>query len=44
MIVDAGVQVLVIVVVKILGHATLRVRQIRKNGPLADFAHFGLEA
>ena len=43
LIVDTGVQALVIVVFKILGHSTLRVRQIRKNGPLADFADFGFE-
>ena len=44
---DAGVQALVIVVVKILSYAALRVRQIRKNGSLADFADFtdfGFEA
>ena len=44
LIVDTRVQALVIVVVKIIGDAALRVRQIRKNGPLADFEHFGFEA
>ncbi len=44
LIVDSGVQALVIVVVKIIGDATLRVSQIRKNGPLVDFEHFGFKA
>ena len=44
LVVDAGVQALVIIVVKIVGHAALRVSQISKNGPLADFEHFGFEA
>ena len=44
LIVNARVQPLVIIVVKIIGYATLRVSQIRKNGPLADFEHFGFEA
>ena len=44
LIVDAGMQALVVVVVKIVGHAALRVSQIRKNGPLADLEHFGFEA
>ena len=44
LIVDAGVQALVIVVVKIVGHTALRVRQISKNEPLADFDYCSLEA
>ena len=44
LIVDAGVQALVIVVVKIVGHAALRVSQISKNGPLADFEDLRFEA
>ena len=35
LIVDAGVQALVVVVVKIVGDAGLRVGQGGKNGPLA---------
>ena len=44
LIVDAGVQTLVIVVVKIVGGAGLRVGQVRKNGPLADFEDLRFEA
>jgi hypothetical protein len=44
LIVDARVQALVIVVIKIVGHAGLRVGQVGKNGPLANFEYFGLEA
>ena len=43
LIVDAGVQALVVVVVKIVGDASLRVDQVGKNGPLADFEHLGFE-
>ena len=41
---DAGVQPVVIVVVKIVGDAGLRVGQVGKNGPLAQFEHLGFEA
>ena len=44
LVVDAGMQALVIVVVKIVGHAALRVGQISKNGPLADFEDLRFEA
>ena len=33
-----------IIVVKIIGDAGLRVGQVGKNGPLAAFEHFGFEA
>ena len=33
-----------IVVVKIIGDADLRVGQVGKNGPLAEFKHLGFEA
>jgi len=35
LVVDAGVQALVVIVVKIVGDASLRVDQVGKNGPLA---------
>ena len=35
LVVDAGVPALVVVVVKIVGDAGLRVDQVGKNGPLA---------
>ena len=44
LIINAGVQALVIVVVKIVGHAALRISQISKNGPLADFEDLRFEA
>ena len=44
LVVDAGMQALVIVVVKMVGDAALRVSQISKNGPLVDFEHFGFKA
>ena len=44
LVVDTGVQPLVIVVVKIVGDTGLRVGQARKNGPLADFEHLRFEA
>jgi hypothetical protein len=44
LIADTGVQALVIIVVKIVGHAGLGVGQIGKNGPLADFEHLRFEA
>ena len=44
LIVDAGVQALVIVIVKIISDAALRVSQISKNGPLADFKDLRFEA
>ena len=40
---DAGVQAFVIVVVKIIGDAGLRVGQVGKNGPLAPFEHLRFE-
>ena len=44
LIVGAGVQAFVIVVVKIAGYATLRVGQVGKKGPLAPFEHLGFES
>ena len=44
LVIDTGVQPVVIVVVKIVGHATLRVGQVGKNGPLAQFEHLRFEA
>ena len=44
LIVNARVQPLVIIVIKIVGDAGLGVGQVGKNGPLADFEHFGFEA
>jgi len=44
LIVNAGVQTLVIVVVKIVGDAALRVSQVGKNGPLADLEDLRFEA
>ena len=41
---NTGVQSVVIVIVKIIGDAGLRVGQVGKNGPLAEFEHFGFEA
>ena len=41
---NAGVQAVVIVVVKIVGDAGLRVGQVGKNGPLAEFEHLRFEA
>ena len=41
---NAGVQAVVIIVVKIVGDAGLRVGQVGKNGPLAQFEHLGFEA
>ena len=43
LIADAGVQAFVIVVVKIIGDAGLRVGQVGKNGPLAPFEHLRFE-
>ena len=40
LVVDAGVQPLVIVVIRIVGDAALRIRQVGKKGPLADFKDF----
>ena len=42
--VDAGVQPLVIVVIKIVGDAALRIRQVGKKGPLTDFKDLRFEA
>ena len=44
LIVNARVQPLVVMVIKIVGDAGLGVGQVGKNGPLADFEHFGFEA
>ena len=44
LIVNARVQPLVVIVIKIVGDAGLGVDQVGKNGPLADFEHFGFEA
>jgi len=41
---NAGVQAVVIVVVKIVGDAGLRVGQVDKNGPLMEFGHLRFEA
>ena len=44
LVVDAGVQPLKIVVVKIIDYAALCVGQVRKNGPLADFEDLRFKA
>ena len=44
LVVDAGVQALVIVVGKLVGHAALGVSSVRKNGPLAAFEYLRFEA
>jgi len=44
LIVSTGVQALVIVIVKIVCDAGLRVREVSKNGALAQFEHLRLEA
>ena len=44
LIADAGVQSFVIIVVKIVGEAGLRVGLGGKNGPLAEFEHLRFEA
>jgi hypothetical protein len=44
MIVDTGVQALVIVVVKLVGHAGLRVGQVGKNGLLVASEDLRFEA
>ena len=44
LIVDTGVQAFVVVVVKIVSDAGLRVGQVGKNGPLAYFEHLRFEA
>ena len=41
---NTGVQAVVMVVVKIVGDAGLRVGQVGKNGLLAEFEHLGFEA
>ena len=41
---NAGVQTVVIVVVKIVGEAGLRVGQVGKHGPLAEFEHLGFDS
>ena len=37
LIADAGVAALVVVIVKIVGHAGLRFGQAHKNGPITEF-------
>jgi hypothetical protein len=44
LVVDAGVQAFVIVVVKIVSNAGLSVGLVRKNGPLVDFQDLRFEA
>jgi len=44
LVVDTGMQPLVIVIVKIIGDAALRIRQVGKKGPLANFEHLRFEA
>jgi len=44
LVVDAGVQPLVIVVVKIVGDAVLGLGQVGKNRPLADIQDLRFEA
>jgi hypothetical protein len=44
LIADAGVQALVIIIVKIVGHAGLRVSQVGKDGPFAQFEDLRFEA
>ena len=44
LVVDTGMQPLVIVIVKIVGHAALRIRQVGKKGSLTDFKHLRFEA
>ena len=44
LIANAGVQALVIVVVKIVGDAGLGVGQVGKNRPLAQLEHLGFES
>ena len=44
LVVDAGMQPLVIVVVKIIGDAALRIRQVGKKGSLTDFQDLRFEA
>ena len=41
---NAGVQAVVIIVVKIVGDAGLRVGQVGKHRPLAEFKHLRFEA
>ena len=38
---NAGVATLVIIIVKIVGHAGLGIGQVGKNGPVAGFEFFG---
>jgi hypothetical protein len=44
LVVDASVQALMIVVVKLVGHAGLRGGQFGKNAPLAQLEHLRFEA
>ena len=41
---NTGVQAVVVVVVRKVGDAGLRVGQVGKNGPLVEFAHLRFEA
>ena len=43
LIANAGVQALMIVIVKIVGNADLGIGQVGKNRPLAEFEHLGFE-
>ena len=44
LIANTGVQTVVIVVVKIVCDADLRVGQVGKHGPLAEFEHLGFDS
>ena len=44
LIADAGVAPLMVVIVKIVGHAGLGVGQVGKNGPVAGFELLGFQA
>ena len=44
LIANAGVATLVVVIVKIVRDAGLRIGQVRKNGPVPRFEFFGFEA
>ena len=41
---DAGVALLVITIVKMVGRAGLGIGQVGKNGPVADFELLGFQA
>ena len=44
LVVNTGVQTVVIVVIKIVGDAGFRAGQVGKNGPLAEAEHLGFES